>query len=1063
MDFEIDDDLIDDACELEQEQHGFDAMLPDDEDVEAEPAGLRSAGTKPRSKSLTVPSGAITPFAIAGSQPVPRSTTTPAPLAHTPIDMDQRTHNRTPAAVGLQSTQLSMPTSIKTIDLAAELLAMASTGPAIGSQGQASEMGPKRPRQELDARCLQEEEIKPVRKFRPLLAHDAAMFTTPAHVKRETFKRNDYAGHIPRTQERQNTVFHTLQAARASGVRCMLVSGDSATESVYCRMRPLHKPPPWWQPAAVASSRTQLLGAPIEDMLHEIEGEQLVKAHARLEALRAGLDLEISSDDEDDPSRQGGAAVAQPEQQQLWVDAHAPRSYLQLLSAETANARVLSWLKSWDSVVFGKPRQEKSGGGLLAGTVLSSVAEKQDRRPECKGILISGPPGVGKTTLAHVAARHCGYRVVEINASDERSRGALLSAAAAAVQMQPVLGERRPNCLVIDEIDGALGGAAGRAGGGAVAAIAEIIRTGRVAVKDNQTGDGGGGKGKGGSVPLLRPVICICNDLYTPALRPLREVAEVLEVGPPEDRMLRARLREVCRREHANVAEEALRHMASKASGDIRSCLNTLQLLVARHGHVSASHVAGAAVGEKDMTAAPFEVWEQLLTTRRPRGDDMLRCLMAFGEHDLIMRGVHENMLDLPYMDQDLERSASMANWLSDFDLWQRRCMRNMQFDLMPLLPVAVLACANLCRVHTRVRLRWPKQAPAAAKRCAAARATVTDWAASLPPNAATFSLPYASLLLAPALATVLSPPPETLNGLLLGKGPAAATERLVSLMLDYRIVYDLGQGITAARTGFSPEADVDAGTPLKPPVHALHAYDMEEPTTRRTLSEALRTVLLHKRQLQEARRLELRAEEKAVAAQRQRAAAGGCRGAPAASARICAMFGMAPPPDAGAADTAALDAFGSAADGDWENMDCGNGRCDGAGTAQQGAGRAGARRTSDVRGAAGSATAMLRAARAPKVAAAGNWLTTMGSKAKKEKHRRVLAVDGEALQLPDGVSASQATGKLHFPVTFKFHEGYTNAVKRPLQMRDLFPEMKAASAAAASARNGADKQSTKR
>lgn len=76
--------------------------------------------------------------------------------------------------------------------------------------------------------------------------------------------------------------------------------------------------------------------------------------------------------------------------------------------------------------------------------------------------------------------------------------------------------------------------------------------------------------------------------------------------------------------------------MASKAAGDIRSCLNTLQLLVARHGQVVAAHVAGATVGEKDMTAAPFEVWEQLLTTRRPRAPDMLRYLMAFGEHDLV-------------------------------------------------------------------------------------------------------------------------------------------------------------------------------------------------------------------------------------------------------------------------------------------------------------------------------------------------------------------------------------------------------------------------------------------
>lgn len=69
--------------------------------------------------------------------------------------------------------------------------------------------------------------------------------------------------------------------------------------------------------------------------------------------------------------------------------------------------------------------------------------------------------GLGKTTLAHVAARHCGYRPVEINASDDRTAATLGARVADAVQMIAVLGERRPNCVVVDEVDGATGAALG--------------------------------------------------------------------------------------------------------------------------------------------------------------------------------------------------------------------------------------------------------------------------------------------------------------------------------------------------------------------------------------------------------------------------------------------------------------------------------------------------------------------------------------------------------------------------------------------------------------------------
>ena len=63
-------------------------------------------------------------------------------------------------------------------------------------------------------------------------------------------------------------------------------------------------------------------------------------------------------------------------------------------------------------------------------------------------------------------------------------------------------------------------------GGGSKAAAAGP--SGRAAA----AGGGGGGK-KQRLRPLLRPIIAICNDLYAPALRPLRDVARVFHFKKP--------------------------------------------------------------------------------------------------------------------------------------------------------------------------------------------------------------------------------------------------------------------------------------------------------------------------------------------------------------------------------------------------------------------------------------------------------------------------------------------------------------------------------------------------
>ena len=63
-----------------------------------------------------------------------------------------------------------------------------------------------------------------------------------------------------------------------------------------------------------------------------------------------------------------------------------------------------------------------------------------------------------------------------------------------------------------------------------------------------------------------------------------------------------------------------------------------------------------------------------------------------------IMRGVHENMLEVPYMDQDLRRTAAMCDWMCDYDVCNTKIFQKQHFSLMPQLPVSTLAASNLCQ-----------------------------------------------------------------------------------------------------------------------------------------------------------------------------------------------------------------------------------------------------------------------------------------------------------------------------------------------------------------------------
>ena len=78
--------------------------------------------------------------------------------------------------------------------------------------------------------------------------------------------------------------------------------------------------------------------------------------------------------------------------------------------------------------------------------------------------------------------------------------------------------------------------------------------------------------------PLLRPIICICNDQNAHSLAKLRPHARQIRYTRPADVHIVRRLREICELEELSADARALSTLVNVAKGDLRGCLNTLQV-----------------------------------------------------------------------------------------------------------------------------------------------------------------------------------------------------------------------------------------------------------------------------------------------------------------------------------------------------------------------------------------------------------------------------------------------------------------------------------------------------
>uniref|UniRef100_A0A8C2FX74 Replication factor C subunit 1 n=1 Tax=Cyprinus carpio TaxID=7962 RepID=A0A8C2FX74_CYPCA len=345
----------------------------------------------------------------------------------------------------------------------------------------------------------------------------------------------------------------------------------------------------------------------------------------------------------------------------LWVDKYRPRSLKNLIGQQGDQScanKLLRWLQNWhkhhSAAKFGKVGSKDDGSGF-------------------KAALLSGPPGVGKTTTAALVCEELGYSYVEMNASCTRSKNSLKEVIAESLNNTSIKNfysgasqtVSSKHVLIMDEVDGM----AGNEDRGGIQEMIGLIKQSKI------------------------PIICMCNDRNHQKIRSLANYCYDLRFQRPRVEQIKGAVMSIAFKEGLKIPPPALNEVILASNQDIRQVLHNLSMWSAKDKVMTYDQAkADANNAKKDMKLGPFDVCRKVFASGEETAHMSLidKSDLFFHDYSLAPLFVQENYLHVRpaaaggNLKNHLVLLSKTADSICDGDLVDKQIRSRQAWSLLP-------------------------------------------------------------------------------------------------------------------------------------------------------------------------------------------------------------------------------------------------------------------------------------------------------------------------------------------------------------------------------------------